>query len=56
MSEENKPAESKYKCSECGKAVIVYNGEVHRICEHKESAVIAECSATCYGDSCMIDG
>lgn len=44
-----------YKCSECGVDVIVYDGIIHRPCEHKEAAVIAECSATATGE-CEVSG
>lgn len=56
MSEETTQEEQapRFKCAECGQAVIVFEGEVHRICGHSEAGVTAECSAICYGDASML--
>lgn len=43
--------EPRFTCSECGVAVIVFDGVIHRPCEHKEAAVLADCSATATGES-----
>lgn len=43
--------EPKYKCAECGIAVIILDGEIIRPCPHKDAAVTADCSAVVYGES-----
>lgn len=40
-----------YKCAECGKPVIVYEGQIIRVCPHETAIVIAELTATATGES-----
>jgi hypothetical protein len=42
-----------YTCSECGVQVIVFDGVIHRPCEHKDAVVIASCEATATGESTL---
>lgn len=42
---------TKYKCAECGRGVLVSGDSVLRLCDHKDATIVAECSATCRGDS-----
>jgi hypothetical protein len=46
-------SKSPYICSGCGKAVIVTEEEIIRICEHNDAPVIANLSATCYSLSTL---
>lgn len=48
---EEKKESPRYRCAECGVAVIIFNGVIHRPCPHKEAGVTAECSVTCRGES-----
>lgn len=41
----------RFHCKECGVAVIVHDGEIHRPCEHKDAGVLADCSAVATGES-----
>lgn len=50
MEEENKEIKSRYKCSVCKVSVIVFDGQIHRPCEHKDAAVTADCEAVATGD------
>ena len=40
-----------YRCSECEMPVVMHEGHVIRACPHKEAAVTASLSATCYGEA-----
>lgn len=46
-----KQLNTKYKCSECGIATVVIEGQIIRPCNHNTAAVIADISATAYGVS-----
>ena len=48
---EEKKEEPRYRCAECGVAVIIYDDGIHRPCDHKEAAITAACSVTCRGES-----
>lgn len=55
MNNTDKKEEPRYKCAECGIAVIVLGEEIFRPCTHKDSGVTAECIAECYGDSDLVN-
>lgn len=40
-----------YKCAECQKPVIVYEGTIFRPCSHDEATVIADITATATGEA-----
>ena len=41
----------RYRCAACNVPVIMFEGEIHRPCSHKDAAVVVNISATCTGES-----
>ena len=45
-----------YTCKQCGKPVVVMEGEIIRACPHPTASVIASVSAVVYGEADMAYG
>ena len=45
--------ETKYKCSECEKKVVIKDGEPIRTCDHESAVITANIQAVAYGQSSL---
>lgn len=46
----------KYSCAECGKPVIVMEGQIMRACPHPTASVVASMTAVVYGEADVVSG